>query len=144
VRSIYGELTERPLPESMPPRERRVLDAVLEYPDGSRRVLEVDESQHFNRFRAATLRLYDLSITVKFDVPEWITTCDRKRSLEGGGFAKPRPPFFPDESGRHVQRAFRDALADVVPLVHGFLPTARVAFFEDGPELRQVIEERLL
>jgi hypothetical protein len=41
--------------------------------------------------------------------------------------ARPCPPLFPDAGGRHLQRAFRDALADLVPLEHGWLPTLRIA-----------------
>lgn len=52
------------------------------------------------------------------------------RRLPGGGFAKPRPPLLPNAGGRHLQRAFRDALADILPVEHGWLPTLRVADFE--------------
>lgn len=31
------------------------------------------------------------------------------------------------EGGRHWQRAFRDALADLLPLVHDWLPTIRIS-----------------
>lgn len=49
------------------------------------------------------------------------------RSRTGGGFGKPKPPLFPGEGGRHRQRAFRDALADLLPPVHGWLPTIRIS-----------------
>lgn len=55
---------------------------------------------------------------------------DKKTKLEGGGFAAPKPPLFPGENGRHRQRAFRDALCDILPLEHGFAPTLRIADFE--------------
>jgi hypothetical protein len=42
----------------------------------------------------------------------------------------PKPPLFPLEDGRHRQRAYRDALADLLPAVHGWLPTLRIADFE--------------
>jgi hypothetical protein len=42
----------------------------------------------------------------------------------------PKPPLFPHEDGRHRQRAYRDTLADLLPAVHGWLPTLRVADFE--------------
>lgn len=54
----------------------------------------------------------------------------QKIYLEGGGFALPRQPLFPDENGRHRQRAFRDSLTDILPLEYGFLPTLRIADFE--------------
>jgi hypothetical protein len=33
-------------------------------------------------------------------------------------------------NGRHRQRAFRDCLADLLPAIHGFGPTIRIADFE--------------
>ncbi|HVZ35466.1 MAG TPA: hypothetical protein VG963_23725 [Polyangiaceae bacterium] len=41
-----------------------------------------------------------------------------------------RSPRSPEEGGRHRQRAFRDALADIVPLAHDWAPTLRIADFE--------------
>ena len=102
---------------------------VLEYDDGSHQILEVDESQHFNEYRALTLRAY-VNLPVAFDREAWLTACQRKTRLEGGGFARPRPPLFPGENGRHKQRAFRDALCDLLPPEYGFHPTARIADFE--------------
>jgi hypothetical protein len=75
-----------------------------------------------------------------------------KRRLEGGGFAKPRPPLFPGEGGRHRQRAFRDALADILPAVHGWKRTLRIADFEVKPwlftaeapqHMRRLLDQRL-
>ncbi|GHE99407.1 hypothetical protein GCM10018772_24720 [Streptomyces fumanus] len=48
----------------------------------------------------------------------------------GGGFGKPKPPLFPGEGGRHRQRVFRDALADLLPPVHDCLPTIRISDME--------------
>lgn len=39
-------------------------------------------------------------------------------------------PLFPDEGGRHLQRAFRDMLADLLPPARGWSPTLRIAHFE--------------
>src|SRR5690349_7017455 len=56
VQALYRELSPgQELPDAMRPIERRELDAVLEH-DGQVRVFEFDESQHFNHFRAKTLR----------------------------------------------------------------------------------------
>lgn len=118
------------LPDEMPRRERRTVDLVLQRRGEPPRILEVDEKQHFNRYRGITLRLYPRSARVAYDKRAWLGACDAKIRLEGGGFARPRPPLFPMEGGRHRQRAFRDALADLVPGVHGWLPTLRIAEFE--------------
>ena len=150
--NIYAAITDgASLPESMPPRERRSLDCVLVL-DGMSRVLEVDEIQHFNKFRAIALRSYPDDVPVAFPVHTWVEASDSKMKLEGGGFGKPRPPLFPAEGGRHQQRAFRDALADIVPLEYGWLPTLRIADFEvkswiqtdEAPaRMRELLDSRL-
>ena len=143
VQDIYHRLTGLTLPETMPPRERRTVDAVLDYDDGSLQILEVDETQHFNECRALTLRSYP-DREVAFDRQAWLKRCDEKKRLEGGGFAVPRPPLFPDENGRHQQRAFRDALCDLLPPLYGFHPTARIAYFEGPPALDDLLSSRLI
>ena len=77
--------------------------------------------------RAVTLRSYDSDTTVAFDVQACIRRCEAGRRLRGGGFGRPKPPLFPDEGGRHQQRAFRDLLADVLPPTYGWSPTLRIA-----------------
>jgi hypothetical protein len=130
VCSLYAELTDMALPEVMPPRERRTVDCVLQCRGEQARIVEFDEVQHFNRYRALTIRRYPRSVRVAFDRATWLAASDAKVRLEGGGFGKPKPPLFPHEDGRHRQRAFRDALTDVLPAVHGWLPTLRIADFE--------------
>lgn len=130
IRKIYNSLTEKDLPNEMPLRERRRVDCVLRMPNSARRIIEVDESQHFNHYRARTLGFYPADVRIAFDRNVWIGHSEAKKKLEGGGFARPRPPLFPGEGGRHRQRAFRDALADIVPQEHGFEPTIRIAYFE--------------
>jgi hypothetical protein len=130
VCSIYRELTALELPEAMPPRETRRVDAVLNTGDGQPRILEVDETQHVNRYRALTLRHYPPEAQVAFPIEKWIEQSEKKTRLEGGGFGKPKPPLFPAEYGRHAQRAFRDALADLLPPDHGWQPTLRIGDFE--------------
>lgn len=130
VCAIYRELTGLELPDAMPPRETRRVDAVLDIGDGAPRILEVDETQHFNRYRALTLRHYPADARVAFPIERWIEQSEKKTRLEGGGFGKPRPPLFPAEYGRHAQRAYRDMLADLLPPEHGFQPTLRIGDFE--------------
>jgi hypothetical protein len=118
------------LPEEMRPAESRTVDAILQRRGVSPRILEVDEKQHFNRFRAMTLNRYPRGLNVAFPLRLWLERCEAKTKLEGGGFAAPRPPLFPEEGGRHRQRAFRDALCDILPASHGYLPTLRIGDFE--------------
>jgi hypothetical protein len=130
VNEIYMGLTGLHLPSEMPSRERRTVDCVLKQPSGVTQIIEVDERQHFNHYRAKTLTFYPTDIALAFDRSLWVKHSVTKKTLEGGGFGKPKPPLFPGEGGRHRQRAFRDALADILPQEHGFSPTLRVAYFE--------------
>lgn len=127
---IYRALTGEQLQETMPQRESRRVDCVLKIANSCPRIIEVDETQHFNAFRAMTLRLYQQKIQLTFDPKDWIERSEKKTCLEKGGFAVPKPPLFPGAGGRHLQRAFRDALCDILPPDHGFLPTLRIAKFD--------------
>lgn len=137
IKVIYRELTGLDLPEEMPPRERRKVDAVLQRHREPPRIVEFNERQHFNHYRAVTMRLYPRTTRIAFDRQAWIDRCNGKRRLEGGGFGAPRPPLFPGENGRHRQRAFRDALCDLLPPEHGFLPTLRIADFQVEPWIHE-------
>lgn len=98
------------------------------------------------------LRRYPADAVVAFPTERWIRECDKKARLEGGGFGKPKPTLFPAEYGRHMQRAFRDTLADLLPPEHRYLPTLRIADFEVKPwiytqdaekRMRELLEARL-
>jgi hypothetical protein len=153
ITQIYADLTDgMVLPEVMRAVERREVDAVLRCPGVPPRILEVDEKQHFNHYRARTLRFYAEEVPLAFPVDAWVAQSQRKKRLEGGGFGKPKPPLFPGDGGRHRQRAFRDALCDTIPLEHGFLPTIRIGDFEvagwlHSPDARgrmeSLLDERL-
>ena len=130
IQEIYHELTGGKLPDKMPSRERRKVDGVFQTTNNLCFIFELDEKQHFNAYRSVTLSLYPLNLLVGFSIDLWVKTCNNKSKLEGGGFAKPKPPLFPGENGRHRQRAFRDSLTDILPSEYGFLPTLRLADFE--------------
>jgi hypothetical protein len=135
---IYQILTGQELPETMPTRERRRPDGILKLAGANPRIIEIDETQHFNSYRALTLRLYPSEIPIAFDPKAWIERSEAKERLEGGGWGKPKPPLFDQKWGRHRQRAFRDALCDVLPPDHGFLPTLRIAYFEVEGWIKEV------
>jgi hypothetical protein len=152
VCTIYSELTGLELPDEMRKVERRTVDAVLVLPGSPPRILEVDEKQHFNAYRSATLRHYKDDVPLAFDADVWIARSDAKLKLEGGGFGRPMPPLFPSDGGRHRQRAFRDALTDILAPRYGFAPTLRIADFEvkdwiNQPDradrMRQLLSERM-
>ncbi len=128
---IYSSLTDGMiLPASMPARESRSVDRLLMDSEGTWRIIEFDESQHFNPFRAETIRAYPQDIQISFPLDIWLQESARRTELPGAGFARPRPPLFPMAGGRHRQRAFRDALTDLLPSLHDFRPTLRIADFE--------------
>ncbi|WP_210504526.1 hypothetical protein [Nocardioides xinjiangensis] len=147
VQAIYRELTGGTLPDTMPPRERRSIDAVLSSPDGVERIVEVDEVQHFTPPRAKAFALYPPGTALAFDRVVWTERAAATARLPGGGFARPCPPLLPAAGGRHLQRAFRDALADLLPLQHGWAPTLRIGDFEvrtwladdDAPERMEAL-----
>ena len=130
IQNIYRALTGREPPDTMPPRERRTVDGVFRGPTGQLFIFELDEKQHFNHFRATTLSLYHPATPLAFSRDLWIKQCALKTKLEGGGFSRPKPPLFPDANGRHQQRAYRDALTDLLPSEYNFAPTLRLADFE--------------
>jgi len=125
ARGVYAALTGLEHPDVVPPRERRQLDVILTHADGSNGVVVFDEDQHFTSERLTTLGFYD-DLDVGFDVEQWGSRAVALgHKPRGGGFARPKPPLFPGEGGRHRQRAFRDFLADALPGVHGWRPTVR-------------------
>ena len=130
MRLIYENLTGLDLPDEMPPAEWREVDAVFDKRGRTPFILEVDEQQHFNHCRAATLERYPRSAHIAFPLEVWLERSRRRKPSSGGGAGRPCPPLFPGPGGRHQQRAFRDALADLVPQVHGWMPTLRIGQFE--------------
>jgi hypothetical protein len=88
-------------------------------------MIEVDESQHFTSYRLRTLDLYPEGIPLGFDLEEyrelcrtWAPRSDRyRRSKAAVGFG---------EGGRQRQRAYHDALRDLVTPAMGRPPVIRV------------------
>jgi hypothetical protein len=130
VCQIYRDLTGLELPEVMPTRNWRKVDGILKCGTSGRYIVEIDESQHFNRYRGMTLRRYPAELQLAFDYNTWLDRSQAEPRQKSGRWAAPKPPLFPNAGGRHLQRAFRDALADILPPDYGFQPTIRVADFE--------------
>jgi hypothetical protein len=77
-------------------------------------IVELDEIQHFTSDRLATLELYPRNVQLAFDIGEyraligqWSEVADRYRA------AKPSADF-PQAGGRRAQRAYFDAVRDLV------------------------------
>lgn len=77
-------------------------------------ILEFDERQHFTTPRKLTLHAYPDNLTLGFSGKQWISHCEQ---LE----AKDNDPPFRDE-----QRAWYDALRDLLPSTKGLQPTVRL------------------
>src|SRR4051812_48075502 len=115
IEEVYRSLTDQALPETMSPKERRRIDVTLIYPDGSRQFVEIDERQHFNSCRATTLQHYPVDAKLGFPKDAWLSRAHSTPAISGGKWAWPKPPLFPEQGGRHQQRAFRDSIADLLP-----------------------------
>lgn len=77
-------------------------------------VLEFDESQHFTALRSTALGAYADDLPLGFSSTRWMELCQRHSSSDND------PPY------RDEQRAWYDTLRDLVPIIHGHLPTVRV------------------
>lgn len=131
VRRLYTRLTDGlELPDEMPLRENRAVDGLIGGRGRRYQLVEVDESQHFNIYRSMALKAYPTDVALGFPKAVWVGAGKERIPGTGGGWGAPKPPLFPMPGGRHRQRAFRDALADLLPGIHGFGPTVRIADFE--------------
>jgi hypothetical protein len=105
--------------------------------------IEVDESQHFTTYRLRTLDLYPSGTPLGYDIQayralcvEWAPRSDKYRA------SKAAPGF--GEGGRQRQRAYHDALRDLVVPAMGFGPVIRVAAPErDGAAAYGRVRERI-
>jgi len=143
ISQVYSELVEK----------KHDLDRILEdFPNqihhGSQRIdiwfenpinvaIEFDETQHFNQFRFSTLKYYTDPVVYSFDVSIYKTLSNAKIVKPGtSGFQKLRTfdPLFPEmlagekQDNRPRQRAFRDYLKDITPVIMGFNPTIRISY----------------
>lgn len=85
-----------------------------------KKVIELDEKQHFSLSRAKSLRLYD-GIKVDYSVDQYISFCQQIKAHD-------RSPIY-----RDGQRAWLDCLRDHIPSVlDGFQPTQRYAMIEEN------------
>ena len=87
--------------------------------------IEVDESQHFTSFRLASLDCYPTDAPLGFELDLYREICrDWARRSDGYRKSKPARGFGP--AGRQRQRAYHDALRDLVVPAMGHPPVIRV------------------
>ena len=77
-------------------------------------ILEFDERQHFTTPRKLALSAYPDDLALGFSKEQWISQCERHDAKDND------PPF------RDEQRAWYDALRDLVPSIKGLQPTVRL------------------
>ena len=77
-------------------------------------VVEFDESQHFTGPRKLALEVYADKQPLGFSAKRWMNLCERHDAKDNN------PPF------RDEQRAWYDALRDLVPSTQGLRPTVRL------------------
>ncbi len=77
-------------------------------------ILEFDERQHFTMPRKLTLHAYPDDLALGFSGKQWISHCEQHDAKDND------PPF------RDEQRAWYDALRDLLPSTKGLQPTVRL------------------
>lgn len=105
--------------------------------------IEIDEHQHFTSFRLATLDLYPVDAVLGFDLDEYRDLC-RIWSAKADRYypAKDAVGFGP--GGRQRQRAYNDALRDLVTPALGRPGVVRVAAPErDGAAAYDRVRDHL-
>jgi hypothetical protein len=98
--------------------------------------IEFDEKQHFNQFREITLAYYN-NLPIKFPLTiykEFNQDILFKPGKSGFTKLKSNDPLFPElllgekQDNRIRQRAFRDYLKDLLPILNGFNATLRIPY----------------
>lgn len=93
---------------------RRTLDPCDFFVPSPGFIVEFDEDQHFTAPRALALDAYPEDVVIGFDRARWRSLCCSLNRHDN------RPPY------RDEQRAWYDALRDLVPVLHGLRPTVRL------------------
>jgi hypothetical protein len=105
--------------------------------------IEVDESQHFTSFRLLTLDLHPPAAPLGFDADTYRALC-REWSGRSDKYRKTKSAVGFGEGGRQRQRAYHDALRDLVTPALGHPPVLRVpAPDRDGAAAYQRVRDRL-
>jgi len=89
-------------------------------------VVEYDEVQHFTSARLTTFAHYPPQARLGFDRHEYIAIVEQWRTKGDRGFAHKEAAEFPCPLGRMRQRAYFDALRDLVAPHFGHGPVVRI------------------
>jgi len=105
--------------------------------------IETDELQHFTTFRFQTLELYPPGVPLGFEKDEYANLC-RQLALRADKYraAKAATGFGP--GGRQRQRAYNDALRDLVIPAMGHPPVIRISILDDNGEAAYMRNREML
>jgi hypothetical protein len=90
-------------------------------------IVEVDEVQHFTSARQSSLRWYSPTFVLGFSVTDYRSLIDSWRARADAVFTRLWSPDFDFAGGRRAQRAYADALLDLLTPVFTGLPLLRLA-----------------
>jgi hypothetical protein len=93
-------------------KAERALSPDFVLPNGQ--IVEVDEIQHFTTDRLRTLELYPPDVSLGFDLGTYRELCQRHHRSADGYRAAKHATDFPFPGGRRAQRAFLDAVRDLL------------------------------
>ncbi len=88
-------------------------------------VIEIDELQHFTSFRRETFEHYPTDRVLNFDIREYSNLCDALSS-KADSYRRAKPAAGFGIGGRQRQRAYYDALRDLVLPSVGHPPIIRI------------------
>jgi hypothetical protein len=89
-------------------------------------LIEVDEVQHFSSARVTSLDCYPASARLGFDLSEYRALVQQWKARADRAFAHKVSPDFPAPGGRQAQRAYNDALRDLLAPVFTEHPVIRI------------------
>ncbi len=95
-------------------------------------LVEVDEVQHFTRYRRRVLELYPAGTAHDFDLDQYVNLCDQHWRVAERKFTNQKPEMFPGEHARARQRAYYDALRDLGASAVGHSGVLRAPALEPG------------
>jgi hypothetical protein len=123
LRQVFEALKGDPDAMSVKPSRPIKPDFVL--PD-TRHVLELDEEQHFTTARLRALDCYESGNSLLFDIDEYRRLCERHLARADNAFAHKQAAEFPGPHGRQRQRAYFDAVRDLLVPELGYVGVFRV------------------
>lgn len=108
-------------------------------------IIEIDEVQHFTSARLLTLERYPEHVPLGFDPDEYRRLIQTWRHKGDAAFAHRVSHDFPRPGGRQAQRAYNDALRDLLAPTFTGLPVLRIPAPDRSPaaaleRLRQVLQ----